>query len=306
VEKLNILVSLITDQNDYQLEQAASAQAAASKIGANVQIIYANNDAVQQTQQILQFVQNPNKRPDAILVEPVGTGMAQVAKAAVSAGIAWVLINSSVDYLSQLRQHATVPVFSMMSDHEAIGRIQGEQMAAILGDQGCVLYIEGPAVRDVSRLRTKGMMSTKPAGIKSKTLKGDWTRQSGYHAIKSWLSLSTSKELHVGLISCQKDDMAMGARQAFEEMGDLKERDAMMALPITGCDGVPKAGQAWVKQGRITATIFSPPLVGDAIQLLAASHRNGSQPQESTMSSPSSFPAIDELKRKRAAAAGKD
>jgi hypothetical protein len=89
-------------------------------------------------------------------------------------------------------------------------------------------------------------------------------------------------------------------------MGDLKERDAMMALPITGCDGVPKAGQAWVKQGRITATIFSPPLVGDAIQLLAASHRNGSQPQESTMSSPSSFPAIDELKRKRAAAAGKD
>lgn len=305
MEKLNILVSLITDQNDYQLEQAASAQVAASRIGANLQIIYANNDAVQQTQQILEFIQNPNKRPDAILVEPVGTGMPQVAKAAVSAGIAWVLINSKVEYLSQLRQHATVPVFSMISDHEAIGRIQGQQMAAILGEQGCVLYIEGPAVRDVSRLRTKGMMATKPAGIKLKTLKGDWTRQSGYHAVKSWLSLSTSRELHVGLISCQNDDMAMGARQAFEEMGDLKERDSLMSLPITGCDGVPKAGQTWVKQGRITATIFCPPLLGNAIQLLSESHRNGSQPDETTLSSASSFPALDDLTKKRAVAASK-
>jgi ABC-type sugar transport system substrate-binding protein len=94
--KLNVLVSLITQENDYQLEQAAAAQLAATSIGAEVQIIYANNDAVQQTQQILQFIQNPSKRPDAILVEPVGMGMPQVAKAAVSAGIAWVVLNSNV------------------------------------------------------------------------------------------------------------------------------------------------------------------------------------------------------------------
>src|SRR5450759_4385084 len=81
--KLNVLVSLITDANDYQLEQAASAQAAAIKLGASVQIIYSGNDAVQQTQQILSFIQDPSKRPDAILAEPVGTGMAQIASAAV-------------------------------------------------------------------------------------------------------------------------------------------------------------------------------------------------------------------------------
>ena len=75
--KLNILVSLLTDANDYQLEQAASAQSAAIQLGASVQIIYSGNDAVQQTQQILGFIQNPAKRPDAILVEPVGTGMAR-------------------------------------------------------------------------------------------------------------------------------------------------------------------------------------------------------------------------------------
>ena len=215
MEKLSIVVSLITEQNDYQREQAASAQATAVKLGASVEIIYANNDAVHQTQQILQFIQEPSKRPDAIIVEPVGTGMPQVAKAAVSAGIAWGVMNARVDYLRELRQRALVPVFSVHSDHEEIGRIQGKQMAALLGEEGCVLYIEGPAVGDVARLRTKGMMATKPQKTSIKTLKGDWTQRSAYNAIRSWLALSTSRELHIGMIACQNDDMAIGARHAF-------------------------------------------------------------------------------------------
>jgi len=306
MEKLNIVVSLITEQNDYQLEQAASAQAAARKLGANLQVIYANNDAVQQTQQILQYIQDPAKRPDAILVEPVGTGMPQVAKAAVSAGIGWVLINSDVDYLGQLRQHSLVPVFSVQSNHEEIGRIQGHQIGAILGDEGCVLYIEGPGVRDVARMRTKGMMATKPPKVKVKTLKGDWTQQSGYHAIQSWLTLSTSRELNIGMVVCQNDDMALGARRAFEEIVDLKERDAWLRLPITGCDGVPKAGQTWVRQERLAATIICPPLLGDAMQILASSRMTGRQPEERTFSSAASCPPLGDLKRTRTAAAGKE
>ena len=94
MDKLNVLVSLITDANDYQREQAASAQSAALQLGAKVQIIYSGNDAVQQTQEILGFIQNPAKRPDAILAEPVGTGMAQIARAAVAAGIASAVVDA--------------------------------------------------------------------------------------------------------------------------------------------------------------------------------------------------------------------
>jgi ribose transport system substrate-binding protein len=306
MEKLNVVVSLITEQNDYQREQAASAQAAAAKLGASVQVIYANNDAVQQTQQILKFIQEPSKRPDAIIVEPVGTGMPQVAKAAVSAGIAWGIINARVDYLPDLRQRALVPVFSVVSDHEEIGRIQGQQIAAILGEEGCVLYLEGPGVGDVARLRTKGMMASKPQKVSIKTLKGDWTQRSGHNAIRSWLSLSTSRELHVGMIAGQNDDMAIGARHAFEELTDTKARDEWLKLPIIGCDGVPKAGQSWVRQGRLAATIFSPPLIGDAIHLIANSRLSGTQPEESTLVAPSSFPALQELKPTRSAAAGRE
>ncbi|HTW56641.1 MAG TPA: substrate-binding domain-containing protein [Terriglobales bacterium] len=300
MKKLQVLVSLITNDNDYQLEQAASAQAAALKLGASVQIVYAGNDAVQQTQQILSFIQDPAKRPDAILAEPVGTGMAQIARAAVGAGIAWAIVNSDVDYISQLRQSAPVPVFSILSDHEAIGKIQGQQIAAVLGDQGCVLYLAGPSVGDVAKLRTKGMLSTKPPLVEVKTLKGDWTQTSGHHAIQSWLSLSTSRQLNVGMIVCQNDDMAVGARRAFEELTDLSERDAWLRLPITGCDGVPRSGQQWVRQGRLAATVLSPPIVGDAMQLLASALNRGSQPPERTLVAPSSFPSLEELKKTRA------
>jgi len=299
---LNVLVSLITDDNDYQLEQAASAQAAALRVGAKVQIIYSGNDAVQQTQQILTFIQDPSKRPDAILAEPVGTGMAQIAKAAVDAGIAWGLINTEVDYITQLRQRALVPVFSIVSDHEAIGRIQGQQIAAFLGDQGVVLYMEGP-LRDIAKLRTKGMLATKPAGVTVKTLRGDWTQQSGYHAVKSWLALSTSRQLQVGMIACQNDDMAIGARRAFEELGDAHEREQWLRLPFTGCDGVPKSGQEWVRKRKLSATVISPPIVGDALQMLSDAISAGSQPPERTLVAPSSFPALKELQKVRVRAA---
>ena len=299
---LNVLVSLITDDNDYQLEQAASAQAAALKLGAKVQIIYSGNDAVQQTQQILTFIQDPSKRPDAILAEPVGTGMAQIAKAAVNAGIAWGIINTDVDYIAPLRQHALVPVFAVLSDHEAIGRIQGQQIAAFLGETGCVLYLEGP-LRDVAKFRSKGMLATKPPAVTVKTLRGDWTQQSGYHAMKSWLALSTSRQLQVGMIACQNDDMAIGARRAFEELGDIQERAQWLRLPFTGCDGVPKSGQEWVRQGKLSATVISPPIVGDALQLLSSAINAGSQPPERTLIAPSSFPALKELQKVRAQAA---
>jgi ribose transport system substrate-binding protein len=306
MNQLKVLVSLITNDNDFQVEQAASAKAAAAECGADIEIIYAGNDAVAQTQQILSYIQEPGKRPDAILVEPVGTGMPQVAQAAVHAGIAWGVVNTDVDYISRLRDHALVPTFVVMSDHKEIGRIQGRQIGALLGEKGCVLYIEGPSGRDVAKLRTAGMLTTKPAGVDLKTLRGDWTQQSGYQAIKSWLSLSTSKQLNVGMIACQNDAMALGARKAFSEIGNLNERDVWMKLPITGVDGVPKSGQAWVRDGMLAATVISPPLMGHALTLLAQALQSGAQPDEMTLIPPVSYPAVEDLQsRALAKAAGK-
>ena len=53
MKKLRILVSLTTNDNDYQIEQAQSAEQMARKLGVELQIVYADNDAITQSTQIL-------------------------------------------------------------------------------------------------------------------------------------------------------------------------------------------------------------------------------------------------------------
>jgi hypothetical protein len=134
--KLNLLVSLITKDNDFQMEQAAAAEDAARRFDASVQIVYAGNSAITQSQQLLTSIQNPSQRPDAILVEPVGTAMVQVAAAAVAAGIGWGLINREAEYIAKLRETSRAPIFAVAVDNEEAGRIQGRQFAVFLKEGG--------------------------------------------------------------------------------------------------------------------------------------------------------------------------
>ena len=152
MKKLNFLVSLTNNDNDYQQEQAAAAEKAARRLGVDVKIIHANNDAVAQSQQLLHYVQDSAVvRPDAIMFEPAGgTAFPQVARAAAAAGIGWVVLNHEVDYVLELRRTFKVPIFSISSDHEEVGKIQGKQFAALLPNGGSILYIEGPAPQVVS------------------------------------------------------------------------------------------------------------------------------------------------------------
>ncbi len=61
----------------------------------DVEIFYSDGDSIQQSQQILRQVQNTvADRPDAIILEPVGAlALPQVARAAIAAGISWVVLN---------------------------------------------------------------------------------------------------------------------------------------------------------------------------------------------------------------------
>jgi len=85
MKRLRVVVSLITQDNDFQVEQAVAAEEAARKLGVDVEILYADSDSIQQSQQILKFVQaDPGARPDAVILEPIGgPALPQVARAAV-------------------------------------------------------------------------------------------------------------------------------------------------------------------------------------------------------------------------------
>jgi len=296
MKRLSFLVSLTNNDNDYQQEQAAMAEKAGRRLGIDVKIIHAGNDALAQSQQLLHYVQDSSVvRPDAIVFEPAGgTAFPQVARAAAAAGIGWVVLNHEVDYVAELRRKYKVPVFTLSSDHQEVGAIQGKQFGALLPNGGNILYIEGPANSSAAKDRTIGMMKTKPANIQVKTMRANWTEESAYRTVSSWLRLRTSQESHVDLVGAQDDSMAMGARKAFSDIPEA-ERARWMKIPITGCDGMPKTGQAWVRNGTLAATIFIRPNTDLAIEMLAEAFKSGTALPESKMTEPESVPSLGDL-----------
>lgn len=302
MKKPKFVISLTTRDNDYQQEQGTSAQEAAARLGIEIELVYAENDAVLQSQQLLKGIQSsPESRPSGIIFEPVGgTAMPQVAKAAAAAGIGWVVLNREVEYLAELRASFKVPMFSITSDHEEIGRIQGKQIGALLPKGGSILLLQGPAESLAAKQRAAGLIEAKPANLQVKSIKANWTEASAHRSVSSWLKLSTSQHSVLDAVAAQDDSMALGARKAFQEIHDLALRDRWLAIPFLGIDGMPKTGQADVRRGLLAATIIVPTNTGTGIELLARALNSGVNPPEKTLTAAQSFPCIEELTRKGA------
>jgi ribose transport system substrate-binding protein len=300
-KKPKILVSLTTDDNDYQIEQAQSAEQAANRLGVTLEIVFAGNDAITQSTQVLKAVQAPaESRPDAVVFEPVGsTALPQVARTAVAAGIGWAILNREAAYIEELRKTSKVPVFSVSSDHVEIGRIQGLQLNALLPKGGSVLYVQGPSENSAAKERTVGVQQSKSASIQMITLKAQWTEESSLRAVRSWLKLTTSQKSTIDVVAAQDDSMAMGARKAFQEILNEVERDRWLKLPYIGCDGLPNTGQAWVRNGQLAATVFVPPNTGQAIEMMVQALQRHKMPAERVLLAPRSIPALDALRPRK-------
>jgi ribose transport system substrate-binding protein len=297
MNKLRFLVSLITKENDYQVEQAAAARAAAAELGVDAEIIYADNDPITQSTQVLKAVQaEASLRPNGILVEPLGaTAFPQAAQAAVAAGIGWAVLSRKADYAREFGKSARTPVFSISADQVEVGRILARQTMALLPHGGSVLYIQGPSVSSVSKERHEGLTELLPGNMHLTTLRGRWTEESAYQSVCSWLKLMAAQKLRIDLILAQNDVMGMGARKAIDETIVGPERDDWMGIPILGCDGVPSTGQTWVRTGQLTATVIVPASAGKALTMMAQALRRSAVITEHTFTAPTPFPETEKL-----------
>jgi ribose transport system substrate-binding protein len=296
MKHLRVIVSL-PGRNTYQEEQAAAAARTGKQLGAEIQVIYAENDAVTQSQQILQIVQSKSSAlPDAILFEPLtSTGLVRVGEAAVAAGIGWVVLNSDVDYIDRLRNSSAAPVFGVTRDHTEIGRIQARQFAALLPNGGSVLYVQGPANSSAALQRTIGLESVKPSNIRVKMLRSQWNEEDAYKTITAWVRLSTNRAQTIDLVGCQYDGIAMGARKAFQDSTNVAERDQWLRRPFTGVDGLPAEGQAWVREGILAATVVGLTTTQVALEMLHRAISSGAQPPQRTLIELSSYPPLEKL-----------
>src|SRR5437870_3175731 len=139
---MRITVSLPDQQNEFQLLQVADAIAAAKRLGCDAEVLDAHNHSLEQVQGLFQAMRS-EPTPHALIIEPVSPDvMRAVAPKAAALGIACVVINCSVESLSDLRsRYPGLPIVAIGSDQMEIGRVQGRQLEALLPAGGNVLYI---------------------------------------------------------------------------------------------------------------------------------------------------------------------
>jgi ribose transport system substrate-binding protein len=288
---------LVVANNDYQTEQAAAAKHAAQDSAVDLEIIQTEHDPIGQSQEIFKLLYYPpEKRPNGILFEPVGTPIVKAAELAASSGVGWVVLNREVDYLNDLRRRYSTPLFSVTTDHDKVGRIQGEQISALLPKGGTIFYIQGPSDNKAALRRATAMQLAKPSNVELRTLKGLWTEESVFAAVSSWLKLNVTKQHPFAAVVAQNDAMALGARRAFDERTANSEREHWLSLPFLGCDGLPSSGQLYVNRNILTATIVIPANAGHAVKTLANALRASQQPPECIFMDAHSYPEISKLK----------
>src|SRR5687768_12580441 len=291
MKKLRILVSLITEENDYQREQAAAATVAARKLDVDLQVVYANGEAIAQTKQILSAINSATERPDAIVVHPAGTAMLQVAKTASQKGIGWVVVNRGVDNLLPAAERSSAPMACLELDQMEMGRIQGRQFAALMPSGGKLFYIEGPGTEAVKQRRA-GMQEVLPSNIEVEAARAKWTEDSGAHVMALRLKIKGDKAPDVQVVGCQADALAMGARKAVEALPPGPTREQWLKVAYTGCDGLPATGQKWVQKGLLAATVIAPALAGIAVEQVVKALTSRRPMAEHTLARPTSYPAM--------------
>jgi ABC-type sugar transport system substrate-binding protein len=295
-----VVVALLREDQEFQAMQAADARAAAGRLGLDLDVVFAEGNPIVQIQQLFHCIHTRDDRPLALVVEATtAEGLERVARNAVKAGIGWLLVNTEVSYLGELRQqHPELPIAAIGGDQKEIGRIQGRQVRRLLPQGGSVLCLQGPADSTVTAGRAEGLADALGADrFQLKTVNGDWTERGGARAMSSWLRLKTVELFQPDVVACQNDMMAIGARRVLRE-----RRPEWSHAPFLGCDGLPGSGQKAVEAGLLTATVVISSNTGPALDLLATWLEDRKPLPAEVLLPPSSFPSESRLAERRSAA----
>jgi ribose transport system substrate-binding protein len=288
-----IVVALLNEEQEFQQLQAQDAREVGRRLGLEVEVHFAQGHAVVQIQQLFKHIHtDASARPVAIVVEPAaGDGLERVARNAVKAGVGWLLINMAPVYLEALRrEHPELPIGMVGSDQREVGRIQGRQAAKLLGRQGRLLCVQGPAESSVAQERFAGLNETLGEGNEVRTLNGDWTEAGAERAVATWLRLKTAEAFRPDAVASQNDSMAIGAKRAL-----ARQSPDWRGLPFVGCDGLPSGGQKLVTQGELAATIVTPSNTGPAVELLQRWLSEKKPLPAQRLLAPQSFPPVEKL-----------
>jgi ABC-type sugar transport system substrate-binding protein/DNA-binding response OmpR family regulator len=166
----------------------------------------------------------------------------------------------------------------MGADNYEMGHLMGEYVANRLHERGRIIEVMGlkgssPAIERHNGFREA--IAQHPGIQVVATLQGDWTEPTAYNTVKQWLDKNSGGE-KIDLVFGMNDRTAMGARQAFKEVGGT--------LPLfCGIDGLPgENGGIRLVQDSLLDASYIYPTHGDQLMQLAVDILEGKPYEKET------------------------
>ena len=233
-------LSLSTLNNPFFVQIRSGAQAEARKLGVDLTVTDAQNDASQQANQLQNFT---SSNLGAIIVNPVDSDAASNSvKAADKAKIPVIAVDRGVN-------KASVDAL-VASDNVKGGELAARTIGEKLGGQGKIVILQGQAGTSAARERAAGFAAGLKAypGIQVVAQQpADFDRTKGLDVMSNLLQAHPDVQ---GVIAAN-DEMALGAIKALGSK-------AGTSVSVVGFDGTPD-GLTAVKNGTLYASVAQQP-----------------------------------------------
>jgi ribose transport system permease protein len=233
-------LALSTLNNPFFVQIQSGAKAEAKKLGVDLTVTDAQNDASQQANQLQNFTSSGF---DSIIVNPVDSDAAGPAvRAADRAKIPVIAVDRGVN-------KATTDAL-VASDNVAGGELAAQTIAEKLGGTGKIVILQGQAGTSAARERAEGFAKGLKAypGIQVLAQQpADFDRTKGLDVMSNLLQAHPDVQ---GVIAAN-DEMALGAIKALGSK-------AGKSVQVVGFDGTPDGLNA-VKNGTLYASVAQQP-----------------------------------------------
>jgi ABC-type sugar transport system substrate-binding protein len=200
------------------------------------------------------------------------------------------------DFVDDARRlHPQRAIFTAAGDQTEIGRVQAQQVRALLGNAGRVMCVTGNIRNAEAHLRLKGLKEGLADGFEVAVVDADWTSEGARRAVEQWaMGIARQEDVPAAFVA-QNDEMALGVRQALRDL-DSRHDWPIGGSPIVGCDGADDFGQRLVREGRLRATVVMTPGSGPAIEWVARARAGSELPPVHVVLPVTSYPPIPRLK----------
>lgn len=233
-------LSLSTLNNPFFVSIRSGAQEEAKRLGVDLTVTDAQNDASQQANQLENFT---SSGLGTIIVNPVDSdAVTPAAKAVNKADIPLVAVDRAVN-------NATTSAL-VASDNVTGGKLAAKSLAEKLGGKGKIVILQGQAGTSASRERGAGFAEGLKAypGIEVVAKQpADWDRTKGLDVMTNLLQANPD----VSGVFAENDEMALGAIKALGSK-------AGKSVQVIGFDGTTDGLNA-VKAGTLYASVAQQP-----------------------------------------------